>query len=174
MKEAFLVLGAESSGTRMLTQVLTGAGCYGDFSHEQRMDNLIFDNLPDRIVFRRSFPHGDSWPKIEDIVYKLRDVQYQVNLLVIMRDKDFCVASQMREGHELTEYQCHWNIIYAMNLIFEAVGILQIFPKVILYEPFVTNEFYRNSFMNSIGLTCPEMKFFNANEQYSLEQIIKN
>lgn len=55
-ERAFLVLGPESSGTRLVAEILIAGGCVGDSGHEQRFDEQSFGEL-DPIVWRRSEPH---------------------------------------------------------------------------------------------------------------------
>jgi LPS sulfotransferase NodH len=49
-KRAFLVLGPESSGTRLMTKLLMVAGCYGDDGHVQRLDRDPLPNVPFEVV----------------------------------------------------------------------------------------------------------------------------
>lgn len=55
-KRAFLVLGPESSGTRLVTEMLIVGGCVGNSGHEQAFDDQPFGDH-DVVVWRRSEPH---------------------------------------------------------------------------------------------------------------------
>src|SRR6185437_14276821 len=101
--KAFLVIGPESSGTRMVTDSLIRAGAYGQPGHSQEMDDFSFTGRPEMIVFRRSVPHGDLWPDITRIVRQMIEAGYSVSPIVTYRDKDYCVRSQLRVGHQETE-----------------------------------------------------------------------
>ena len=71
MKRAFLVLGAESSGTRLVTRLLIAAGCHGDGGHQQPFDKWQAASSPfdgkDPIVWRRSYPWTEYhlWPNLK-------------------------------------------------------------------------------------------------------------
>src|SRR5580658_69529 len=97
---AFLVVGPESSGTRMVTGALIKAGAYGQSGHAQEMDNLDFSGRPDLIVLRRSVPHGNVWPDLAQIVRRMNEAGYAVSSIVTLRDKDFCVQSQLRMARQ--------------------------------------------------------------------------
>ena len=96
-KRAFLVLGPESSGTRLWTRILIGAGCFGDDGDVQRIDSGIPDES--MVVWRRSIPHGRKWPAIPMITTDLRIAGYHVAALVTTRDWYAATQSQVAAGH---------------------------------------------------------------------------
>ena len=53
----FLVIGPESSGTRMLAQAFISSGCFGDAGHSQRLDRDISVGKTPKVL-RSSLPHG--------------------------------------------------------------------------------------------------------------------
>jgi LPS sulfotransferase NodH len=71
MYKMYLVCGGEATGNKLLTQILIDAGCFGDASPAQRLDNLsTFDGDQTRgksIVFLRSFPSGGVYPDLSKI-----------------------------------------------------------------------------------------------------------
>ncbi len=94
MRKAYLIVGPESSGTRVMTQIFVEGGCFGDFSHKQRLDNPgHFGN--DVIVWRRSFPYSGQWPSLEAIVRNLAIYNYEVYVVVMTRDMYATAQSQM-------------------------------------------------------------------------------
>ena len=97
MRRAFLVLGPESSGTRLMTRILIGAGCLGDDGEIQRLDS----GIPDAplIVWRRSIPHAAKWPAIPQMVADLRVADYPVMAVVTTRDWSAMTKSQIAAGH---------------------------------------------------------------------------
>lgn len=111
MNQAYLVLGPESSGTRLVTKLLIDAGCFGDGGHEQRLDkegdatkSLIEEaRLPQDgpVVWRRSYPHGGSWVDISKAVVQLRRHGYKVTAVITTRDWFPMIRSQIKEhsGH---------------------------------------------------------------------------
>lgn len=94
---AFFVIGPESSGTRLMTRLLIAADCQGDDGHEQRWDREAPKG--EMIVWRRSFPHGGEWPKIEELAGSLIGQGYQVMFLVMSRDWHAMSDSQIQAGH---------------------------------------------------------------------------
>jgi hypothetical protein len=84
-KRAFLVIGAESTGTRLATKILMENGCVGDNTHHQP-----FDKKPGEIqkhhlvVWRRSFPHNEVFPNIKGLVNLLKG--FRVTVVVTIRD----------------------------------------------------------------------------------------
>lgn len=94
---AFLVVGPESSGTRLMTKLLIAAGCEGDDGNEQRWD----EGLPqgDQVVWRRSLPHGGVWPDLDEVLWGLNGRGYQVLFLVMSRDWHAMGDSQVQAGH---------------------------------------------------------------------------
>jgi len=101
--KAYLVIGPESSGTRVLTKALIAAGCYGQSGHGQAMDGPnwlgAFDDCPETIVFRRSVPHAGMCPDISDLVKRMQQCGYVVTILVVVRDLWSLVHSQVERKH---------------------------------------------------------------------------
>jgi len=96
---AFLVLGPESSGTKLFTEILIGAGCNGDAVNEQRWDEkLPVFGIDDPVVWRRSVPHGEKYPDIVSMVEELRDVGCQVFAYVTTRDWPSMLSSRVNAG----------------------------------------------------------------------------
>lgn len=94
---AFLVVGPERSGTRLLTRILIAAGCYGDDGHEQRLDAKLPDELP-MLVWRRSVPHRREWPDLQSMAGVLRRKGYKdVRAVVTTRDWFAVAQSQVSE-----------------------------------------------------------------------------
>lgn len=97
MKRAFLVLGAQASGTRLMTSLLMNAGCWGDDGHTQRLDTVI----PDQplIAWRRSFPHGGNWPDVANLEHVLTISGYETTAIITNRDWHAMAHSQMKEPY---------------------------------------------------------------------------
>ncbi len=170
MKTAFFILGPESSGTRMLTKAFCTLGIYGDYKHKQRMDDLDFSKTPDKIVIRRSLPHGDAWPAIADTIALMRQAGYQVVIpILIVRDKEATVKSQIRHAHTKAAPESKANIAFAIDFAYRELSQAGLDPHVICYEPFVKYEGVRKAFFRSLGLPEPVMAFYDANEKYTSE-----
>ena len=84
---AFVVLGAESSGTRLLTRILIASGCEGSAEHEQPWDKKLPYDQP-LIVWRRSLPHSEKLPPIRWILRQLKDRGYETTIIITHVDKD--------------------------------------------------------------------------------------
>jgi hypothetical protein len=127
MKRAFLVLGAESSGTRLLTRVLIAGGCHGDDSHRQPFDEWKFqDRTP--IVWRRSYPWTEHhlWPNLGlDLLKPLDRFGYgDIMALISTRDWISLSRSQADPGnnHVAGEEEALENISIAYREIFRQVA----------------------------------------------------
>ena len=82
MGDLYLVLGGVSSGTRLVTRLLIAAGITGSGDHQQELDKCIQPGL-DRIVWRRSYPHGkpnsiERWPDATTMVKSAEEAGYQL------------------------------------------------------------------------------------------------
>jgi hypothetical protein len=164
--KAFLVVGPESSGTRMVTDALIRAGVFGQSGHCQEMDKLNFSGRPDLIVLRRSVPHGDLWPDLSRIVRGMTEAGYTVLPIVTYRDKDFCVKSQLRVGHQETEAGARVNYYWAYKHIFKHLAASGLFPVVCHYASFVNSPEFRKLFFQQLGLPCPELVLYDADLKY--------
>ena len=96
---AYLVLGPESSGTRLMTRILIAAGCAGYDGHDQVFDTAlpIADGRP--IVWRRSVPHRREWPEIGWMLRLLCEQGYTPRIVVMARDWYAMARSQASAGH---------------------------------------------------------------------------
>jgi 2-polyprenyl-3-methyl-5-hydroxy-6-metoxy-1,4-benzoquinol methylase len=118
MKKAFIILGAESSGTRLLTSIFVKSGFAGSSEHDQPWDTK--DPDADKIVWRRSVPHGlGELPDIVGMIKQLRKLQYDVGVVVIHREASATLASQVKsfeavvdEATALDRYQKAYLYIY--------------------------------------------------------------
>lgn len=119
MSRAVLVLGPESSGTRLLTRGFIAAGFFGDGGHEQRVETEGVPKGRD-IVWRKSYPHGDAWPDIVPLVEELRGKGFEVHAVVIVRSAFPCVRSQRHRGHSDSSGAPE-HLRKGLSLIFEQV-----------------------------------------------------
>lgn len=118
-KRAFLVVGPESSGTRLVTRLLIDAGCHGSDKHfGQPFDSGIPDAPPDLAVWRRSVPHNHRWPNITRMVNLLRNRGYSVQMIVTTRDWYAMIQSQVKAGHVTNMHHAYANLQRAYTHIF--------------------------------------------------------
>jgi hypothetical protein len=139
MKRAFLVLGAESSGTRLLTQILIAGGCHGDPSHEQAFDDWQFqDKTP--IVWRRSYPWSIHrlWPNLAlDLLRPLGRFGYE-DIMVLISTRDWIATSRSQAApenrHVADEEEALENMAIAYREIFRQVADAGLPSLVVAHE----------------------------------------
>jgi len=117
-RNAYIVLGGESTGTRMVTRLMLRGGCFGDAGHIQRIDGMIKEERWDElreimdkqpVVFRRSMPHDSNWfnirrEMVDPFTEKLGLTERDLYFLVTTRDW-FCASrSAAIAGHSSTPY----------------------------------------------------------------------
>jgi hypothetical protein len=103
---AFLVLGPESTGTRLATRILTLNGCEGSDDHSQPFD-ISFPPITTSplIVYRQSVPHLDNWLNLRDLLNRCK--HRDVIVIVTTRDWYCTVKSQVK--HNLATDECTAN-----------------------------------------------------------------
>ena len=166
MKIAYLVVGPESSGTKMITKALTLAtGGMGDDTHFQRLDAMDLRGAPDTIVFRRSIPHAGAWVDISEIIKKLEVHGYHVQVITIDRDTEYMAKSQVKNWHAESEKMAVQKINYARGHIEKHISGRT--PARLQYEYFVTDPSYRKLFFDGLDLIEPDMEYYDGNAKYA-------
>lgn len=96
--KAYLVLGVEASGTRLLTRILMNSGALGEDTHAQSFDvNVPFaDSINGPIVWRRSYPHGDSDVDLRSMIIELEMKGWSPHAFVIVRDSIPSINAQAK------------------------------------------------------------------------------
>lgn len=150
----------------MMTQAFISLGMYGDGGHKQRLDKEGFDAGHKMLAFRRSVPHGRAMPRIAKLVAKLERHGYTVHPIVIVRDKDMCVQSQVKNAHAATVKASKKSIRKAVEHIYRELAQVGKAPHVVYYEPFVKFKRVRTAFFKQFGLPHPDMEFYNGNKKY--------
>jgi LPS sulfotransferase NodH len=166
MRRAYLVLGPESSGSRMLTEALVAAGLYGDAGHVQRLDTMDLADGPDGIVWRRSLPHGEDWPAVEALVAQLRAAGYAVTALVILRQREITAESQVRAGHSPNMATATAKVDKATVAAWTGLAAAGLVPVAVCYEAFTASEAVRAALFTSLGLEVPALDFRDENAKY--------
>lgn len=117
-RKIYIVLGGESTGTRMVTKLMINAGCYGEDAHLQSMDGHIKEKRWSKIneiiqiqpiVWRRSFPHDAEYPDVyRTMVIPLKNecrlVDRDFYFLITFRDWFPASRSAAIAGHSSTPY----------------------------------------------------------------------
>lgn len=164
MGRAFLVVGAEDTGTRAVTRVLIAAGCAGDASHFQPFDNGI-PRGHDRIVWRRSVPHAGQWPAVSHLLILVRNAGYQPHVIVTMRDWSATAVAQVSATHVKTKEQALENLQRAYRCIFRDLGSVDY--TIVNYESFGTSQMAIDLFLQRLGLSAPQREpFYDGNKRW--------
>lgn len=155
---AFFVLGPESSGTRLATEILINAGCHGSSDHIQPLDDLQFNlkSIPisTPVVWRRSFPHNNEIPKLADM---LRRVRPREGIAIVTVRDWYCIQqSQLRDHqHAKSIEQADRNISQAYEIIFHKIRMCGIGYRTFVYESVVAESGAQVRFVESLGLQLP-------------------
>lgn len=162
-KIAIIVVGPESSGTKFLTKLFIDAGFYGDNWHTQRLDEKIPDVK--QLVFRRSYPHGDEWPALGDIIERFKIAGYLVKVVVIVRSMQFCVESRARKDALNLP-----NIKFAFSLIGEQLFQTRVDYVWVTYEAILLYKMKTLAWLfEQLGVQPPPtsaIKIKDANRKY--------
>lgn len=126
MRRAYIVTGAESSGTCFLTQLLLDAGCVGKAGGHQPYDATIYgvsipEPRPSFVAVQRSIPHAQTWVNLGLIVDELRRCGYFVTMLLPVRDPHCQQQSQLTQHHAESVEQYTTNITAAWREAFAVI-----------------------------------------------------
>lgn len=165
--QAILVLGAESTGTRLVTRILLYAGCHGSDQGRQPFDREI--PVPGRkpIVWRRSMPHAREFVEVGKLVTTLRDKGYRVAAVVTTRDWQAAALSQVAAGHVDNQTQAWRNLQQAYPLIFNALDVHYVPYVMVNYESLVMNsEAVITWLAGRFGLWIPTVEVYDGNAKW--------
>lgn len=162
--KAFIVMGPESTGTRLLTRVLISAGCAGDGGHEQRFDERIPppEEVGRDIVWRRSIPHFESekMPSLDRMERKLAG--YETKVLLTSRSFYPTAKSQMTHRDHIEDIQqAYERIRNGYAHAFDQVKDRDF--MIVTYEGM---ERSCNSICNHLDLGEPNIDIYDGNEKY--------
>lgn len=150
-RKLYLVLGAESSGTRLLTRVLVHGGCVGDYSHAQRWDHTSWGNTQN-VVWRRSVPHNKQPLILQNLLHKIEPSRV-LTVLVTVRDITACARSQVRTGHSPDEFSAHAKITAAYERIFEQLVRQDVHFMLVPYESLILHpQSVQQNLWDTLGL----------------------
>ena len=143
-RKIYIVLGGESTGTRLVTKLMMQAGCYGEDAHIQSMDGDVKEMRWDKIkatlknqpiVWRRSFPHDGEYPNISrEMVEPLKQgcglSDRDFYFLVTVRDWFPASRSAAIRGHSSTPYTALEKLREAYTQMFQ---FFSRFPAITFY-----------------------------------------
>ena len=165
----YLVLGPESSGTRVTAELLVAAGC--------RRTNIVGgDDGPElpleghRPVIRRSAPHWrppagpHEWPDLAALAGLL--APRRVCAVVTTRDWYAMASSQMRQGHVRTLEDAHANIRRAYEVVFTGLAKENLPFVLSSYESLVAEREYRKLLLAFLGLPDADIETYDGNSKW--------
>jgi len=117
-KRVYIVVGPESSGTKLVTRLFCESGCWGDYGHDQRLDAYVDGKsrwpVPSNvgeIVFRRSIPHGRKWPDLMEIRERFAARYYAPFWVVTVRDWYCTIHSAAANRHKPSVSQARKSLL---------------------------------------------------------------
>lgn len=163
MDRAFIVIGAESSGTRMLTDILIRAGCIGESTHSQKWDFKKISGSP--IVWRRSVPYQQKEVDIKEMINRLPN--YEIRILVIVRDYHSTIRSSVRRGHVNDLETSVGRMRKAYCSIFSQLQYIDLPFYVVSYENLCLNNHFINVLLSEHNLNkIKKYRVRNENSKY--------
>ena len=119
-KQAFLILGPESSGTRLHAKILKANGVFGGDGHYQKLDTMDRGLLVghETAFLRRSFPHGGLTHPVSPHILDLFE-GYPITVIVTMRAWKYLLnsSSQIKTAEQAAErYRQIFDWIFRNNL----------------------------------------------------------
>jgi hypothetical protein len=179
-KEAFLVLGPESSGNHLVTDILINAGCkghsgnhpdwHGEFegwSDAQPWDTEHPSNETP-IVWRRSTPHLKEWSDLAALMNGLMDKDYDVKAVVVVRELYPTVESQMKWRHVSSPGEGRQNVQRAYLHIFRQLDRVGIPFVVASYEALVNYPEAQDCLLMELGIALPpeRLEVWDGNKKW--------
>lgn len=165
-RRAFLVLGAESTGTRFVAHILRAAGCRGhanpDGRYQQWDTNAPTTQSP--IVWHRSFPHGDLFLPIRQIMTQIP--HYDTQAIVCTRDW-FAMSASQANFRPLEDVAT--NTQHAYSMIFSGLDEFLIPHLIVTYESLIYNyEPFTRRLLAYLNLPVPAIlpPVHNGNKKY--------
>lgn len=165
--KAYIVCGAESSGTRAHARLLAVAGARQALS-SGKPGEIPNDPVSERpAVVHRSYPHGGEWPNLGVLADDLRsEGAAEVIVVVVVRDPVACERSQVDHKHVEDVETARDHIRQAHLRIFAQLLVEELPFVVSTYEAFCARLAYREELVRRLGLEGPaSLDVFDANDQ---------
>lgn len=183
-KRAFLVVGPESHGNHLVTDILINAGCIGHagnhmpwqpenkvllrdlekpWESESPTDVQPWDKKPpideDPIVWRRSIPHGNTWIDITRVIRDLKSRGYLTTVIIVTRDTYSGIQSQLKWGHVVSLEEGKAKISQAYIHIFRHLLWTQVTYTMVNYEALALYPKAQDFLLQQLGLPLPERRW---------------
>jgi hypothetical protein len=160
---AFLVVGPESSGTKLTASLLRAAGCRsvavigGDDGREGPLEGAP-------AVLRRSFPHGRRWPVFTELVAAIGGADTQV--VVTTREWFAMASSQVDRSLAPDRESALRNIRRAYAEIMGGIDTCLLPFVFCTYEALVERPPYQLRLLDLLGLEPADIATFDANSKW--------
>lgn len=174
MARAFIVLGPEDSGNRMMTNLLVTAGCEGKAGYKIPFDQPFDYEIPapeKDIVWLRSVPHCGSYPAIANMIRDVMDKGYEPQVIIMVRAAWVVRKAQIKAHDPRDEDESQWAIENAYLWIFSelqkahdygyGVGFYMVPYSELVHEPRALA-----ALCALLELPVPEFEFRNGNEKW--------
>ena len=180
MYKAYLVIGGESTGTRLMTRILMKAGCFGDAVHKQRLDTDLTEYVPSAcpVVWRRSMPHSGLMPDVANEfispVVHCDLKESEICVLVMTRNWMCAAMSAVRAGHAHNIGQALANLEQAYLNIFHALDTFPDMPyHMVSYDFLIKGKVvYMNYLMGQLDLKLKGVvTIHDENDKYIWEAL---
>lgn len=166
-KRAIIVIGAMSSGTRMLVHAVESVG-FQFLRLEGHLDQPKVDGIdfpeddPPLIVLHRTLPSGEHWPNFDLLGEQLEGRGYEWQPLVIRRDWHSTIHSQLYRALTPTVEDAEADLRRGTEIAGQLPGVI-----LVSYEEFVHRPAARRwLFVDRLGLSEPTGEFHDANTKH--------
>lgn len=169
--KAFIVVGAEGSGNRMIQRFFIGCGCYGNKSHKQLFDYTNPEPPMELVVWRTSIPHSlIKKPNAKKMYLLMKKLGYNTTIVEIRRDFKETISSQVKRKFVKNEKEAQEKIIRAWRYI---DSLKKEFPNNFLridYNKFVNSQIYRKEISKKLGLEHNEVEEYKIKRRGLFEE----
>jgi hypothetical protein len=163
MRRGFLLVGPESSGTKLTAELLRRAGCRSvEIVGGDDGQDLPVDGHPPLV--RRSFPHGPHWFTVRQLVALLGAEDVQV--VITTRDWFTMIDSQVGRGLAADRDTAFANIRRAYRDIFAGVAELGLLYVLSSYEALTAQPRYAERLLQTLGLPLAAVEVYEANAKW--------
>jgi hypothetical protein len=175
MKRAFIVCGAEASGTKLTTKILLASGCEGDATNEQWVERALKNKYTfecDPVVLRQSFPCGLEAPDLKRYIWHFHCIGYAPQVIVTVRDWWANQQAQLyKQTHALNPEHSLNKMQEAYLSIFYELHHFRIPFLIVTYESIIARpELTVRNIISWCNLPQPEMsklpEIYDANEKW--------
>jgi hypothetical protein len=163
MTRGFLLVGPESSGTKLTAELLRRAGCRSvQIVGGDDGPDLPLDGRPPLV--RRSFPHGVEWFTVRQLVALIDAADIQV--VITSRDWFTMVDSQVARGLAADRGTAADKIRRAYREIFAGVAELGLPYLLSSYEALTSQPRYAERLLQTLDLPPASVECYEANAKW--------